>query len=347
MKKPKGFKHWSNQDKIFWYEKNISELKTELSLKNKSIESLSYTNDINEVLADVLNLIIDPNNRYYTKSKDEVFKRIEDLMGNKVAVLYNEGVVQNGRNFDGVLENFSIGSKGFLSSWDIEENTTSPLIIRGVGGSSQLAIRHCWKTGRDFYAVDTGYFGNGKHKIWHRITHNNLQHLGPIVERPFDRLKTIGYKFKKFTPGKKILICPPSEKIMQLFDQPSPEEWTKQTVEQLKKFTDRPIEVRLKPIRSERVSNNTIEQALDNNVHCLVTYNSIAATEAIMNGKPAIALGPNSAHVICNSSLSDVENLNIPSQDEVESYMAHLSYCQFNREEMMNGYAWKIVNEGC
>jgi len=24
----------------------------------------------------------------------------------------------------------------------------------------------------------------------------------------------------------------------------------------------------------------------------------------------------------------------------------HLSYCQFTRDEMMNGYAWSIVNEG-
>jgi hypothetical protein len=25
--------------------------------------------------------------------------------------------------------------------------------------------------------------------------------------------------------------------------------------------------------------------------------------------------------------------------------MSHLSYAQFNRQEMMNGYAWDIVNE--
>ena len=111
---------------------------------------------------------------------------------------------------------------------------------------------HCWETGRDFYAIDTGYFGNSKSKSkgWHRITKNNLQNLGPIIERPHDRF--LSWKYKKFRPGKKILICPPSDKVMKLFDQPTPEEWTATVVTQLRQLTDRPIEIRMKPTRTER-----------------------------------------------------------------------------------------------
>jgi hypothetical protein len=79
--------------------------------------------------------------------------------------------------------------------------------------------------------------------------------------------------------------------------------------------------------------------------HCLVTFNSIAATEALFFGKPAIALAPNAAQALCNNKLSEVEDLNYPSLDEVHAFAAHLSYCQFTPNELRTGYAWNIVNE--
>jgi hypothetical protein len=255
--------------------------------------------------------------------------------------------MKNGRSvlYDNFLQSFILGSGGYISNWDKEKTTNAALVIRGLGGGSQKAIKHCWDTGRTFYAIDTGYFGNQKNKRWHRVTKNALQNTGPIIPRDADRTKRIGYEYKHFTFGRKILICPPSEKVMNLWNQPDPKTWTQQVIDELKKHTDRPIEVRLKPTRSERVSDNTIQQALDDDVYCLITYNSIAATEALMYGKAAIALGPNAASAICNSSLSDIENLNIPDRHQMMAFVHHLSYCQFTEDEMRDGTAWRIVNE--
>lgn len=255
-------------------------------------------------------------------------------------------IEKKGLLYDPILESFAIGSNGIISSWDTQKNLKTPLIIRGVGGASQKAYRHCWETNRTFYSIDTGYLGNGKIKTWHRITKNNLQNLNPIIERPDNRLKQMNWKYCRPTSGRDILICPPSVKVMNLFGQPDPETWTQQVIEELKKYTDRKIRIRLKPSRSERSTTNTIQSDLDNNIYCLITYNSIAATEAILYGKPAIALGPNAAQVLCDTSLSKVENLNIPSKDEVVAFAKHLSYCQFTLNEMKNGQAWRIINEG-
>ena len=270
-------------------------------------------------------------------------------MGNKVAAIYNDDMPyhKDGYQFDQFLQSFILGSSGYLSNWNNEQNTNSALVIRGLSNSSQRAIQHCWKTNRTFYAIDTGYFGNYKKtKVWHRITKNNLQYIGPTKERPSDRLKKIlNYTYQKQIYGKKILICPPSEKVMNLFNQPDPETWINQVVEQLKKYTDRPIEIRLKPNRTERITTKTIESALADDVYCLVTYNSIAAIEALMNGKPAIALGPNAAQTVCNTKLSEIENLRFPCKTEMTAFMCHLSYAQFTREEMLDGTAWSILNE--
>jgi hypothetical protein len=273
-------------------------------------------------------------------------------MGNKVAAIDSTGgnnYSKKGHDYDPYLRAFLEGvPEGAIeSTWEDEENSDSILVIRGLGGGSQKAIKSCWNSRREFYAVDTGYFGNNiKHKRWHRITKNAVQNMGPIVNRPFDRLEMVKYKYKPFTEGRKILICPPSDKVMKLFGQGTAQEWTDNIVKEIKTLTDRPIEIRMKPIRSERVTTNTIQDALADDVHCLVTYNSIAATEALMEGKPAITLGPNAAQLICETDLNKIENPKIPTYDEMMAFMAHLSYAQFTELEMRNGYAWKILNEG-
>jgi lipopolysaccharide biosynthesis glycosyltransferase len=299
------------------------------------------------------NYLKDPDGNFY----DTNFK--EDLMairGDRVAAIFpdsddedgNFNPQKKGYEFDEYLEALVQGiPKGMLSTWEQEKTSNVPLLIRGLGKKSQLAIKNCWEKQQTFYAIDSGYLGNErtKSKVWHRITKNALQNLGPIKDRANDRMNKIGYKYLKFHPGSKILICPPSEKVMKFWDQPTPEEWTQQTIKELKRYTDRPIEVRLKPKRNERIADGNIVHALQNDVHCVVTYNSIAATEALLNGKPAIALGPNAATVLCNTSLSEVENLNTFDKLTIEGYAAHLTYCQFTKQEMQDGTAWRILNE--
>lgn len=298
-----------------------------------------------------MDYLVDPAGKYYNVTKDVLNKELAKNMGIKVAAIDSAGGI-NYKNknleYDSYLSSFISGTEGYLSSWNEEANTNTDLVIRGLGGGSQKAIKHCWNTGRTFYAIDTGYFGNvGKTKVWHRITKDALQHLGPIVEKPDDRLKKImDYRYQKQTKGSKILICPPSEKVMNLFDQPDPETWVAQTIEELSQYTDREIEIRLKPSRHDRTNSNPIEAALNNDVYCLITYNSIAAIEALMFGKPAIALGPNAAQLICNTKISEVEDLKFPSKEEMAMFVRHLSYAQFTVAEMQNGTAWRILNEG-
>ena len=353
------FKEYQNCEYNYhWYDYQAQYLQDQIDVKNKRLDKLKnkevFVNDLNisdqkkNLIHKLFDYIVDPEGHYYKRSKQEYRNLLEAQMGNKVAAIDSEGGVNykaKGLDYDVYLRSFILGSFGHISSWDREKETNNTLVIRGLGGGSQKAIKHCWETGRTFYAIDTGYFGNDKKKFWHRVTKNGLQNTGPIISRKSDRLQHIGYEFVPFTPGRKILVCPPSEKVMNLWGQPDPETWTQQVVEELKQYTDRPIEVRLKPIRSERITTKTIDQALKEDVHCLITYNSIAATEALMNGKPAIALGPNAASVLCNNDLRKVEHLNIPSKDDMYEFMAHLSYCQFTQAEMESGYAWQIVNE--
>jgi lipopolysaccharide biosynthesis glycosyltransferase len=332
-----------------WYVAEKSYLsQKQANAKHKLTPVVWKVNDEKQdILKSVLNYLVDPQAKYYEGNTwESITERVNKHMGKIVAIDTSEvNFERKGHKYDPILENFAMGSNGIVSSYQDHLDDDTALVIRGVGGGSRKAIDKCIKTHRTFYTVDTGYFGNWKNKWLHRVTKNAMQNCGPIVERPMDRAKAHGYRYRKPTVGRKILICPPSIKAMRVFGQPDPETWVKQVVAEIKKFTNRPIEIRLKPNRTERVTDKTIQAALADDVHCLVTYNSIAAVEALMEGKPAIVLGPNAAQSICETELRNIDSPKMPDRETQDAFFAHLAYCQFDVHELRNGYAWRTVND--
>ena len=325
---------------------------TDLKKEPKIIDHLTLADHLKEPIKALTYASIDPTGKYYGYTEENAMKIIQNKFAKggdklkKAAAIDSAGGINyigKGLKYDEYLQAFMLGCDGTLSDWNIEESKDNPLVIRGLGGGSRKAIQHCWETNRDFYAIDTGYFGNAgsKTKTWHRVTKNALQYVGPIIERDDARLPK--FKYRKFKNASKIMLVPPSDKVMRLWGQPDPEVWVENTKKELQTYTDRPVEIRLKPNRSERISTKPLEAALADDVYCLITYNSIAALEALMFGVPAIALGPNCATALCNTDLAEINNLNKPTEDEMYALMKHLSYCQFTRDEMMNGYAWEMV----
>jgi hypothetical protein len=231
------------------------------------------------------------------------------------------------------------------------ELSNDPIVLRGI--LKKKIIHRCWKDNRTFYYIDTGYFGNEKTsanpsgwKYWHRIVKNDLQH-GEIISRPDDRFKQFN---KKFNPWKKtgraILIAAPDDKPCRFYGIDK-EEWINQTIHEIKKYTDRPIIVRERAAkRIDRISTDTLQQALDNDVFALVTYNSVAAVESIFHGIPAFTLAPaNAARPVALQDLSLIENPYYPDQDKLYAWGCHLSYGQFHITELKNGKAKRYLEE--
>ena len=311
------------------------------------IEHLTMSDQKKNLLAAVINSIIDPNEIVYKhKEQFKILKKKE--MGIKVLALSpdesKQRVETKGHQFDPYLRDFVLGSGGQIGDWNYKDTQDTTLVIRGLGGKSQKALKHCAENNRDFYYIDTGYIQPSTKKEYHRVTFNNLQNLGPLIPRPDDRLRNLNYKTNSVKKGKKILICPPSDKVMNFYNQDITA-WIDNTVKKIRQYSDRPIEIRQKPNRTARVTSNSIWQALSDDVYCLITYNSIAATEAFLFGVPAIALAPNAASVLCNTDISEINNLNIPTPDLQLVLAKHLSYCQFTPKELRNGTAWRILNE--
>ena len=303
--------------------------------------------EITDVFNDILRFRVDPSSSYFKEANlDKIVERIKQLNTGKVAAIASEGkeakYQEKGHMYDPVLQAFVQGCGGRLSTWTIEEHTTTPIVLRGITKRREMAA--CKEAGRDFYYIDTGYFGNGKKKLYHRVTKNDVQYFGPIIDRPADRFEKTGVRVSKFRPGSKILLAPPSQKLLNLYGIDLAQ-WLAETQEEIRKYSDRPIVIREKQSRTVRQSSDTMEMALSQDIHCLVTFSSIAAGEALLCGKPAITLGPNAAAPLCSKRLKEIEKPKIPTIDEVRAWAAHLAYCQFTEAEMKDGTAWRILNE--
>jgi hypothetical protein len=248
---------------------------------------------------------------------------------------------------DEYVNAFARGCNASITSTEdfVYENSTDPIVLRGI--LKHKIMKRCWEDGRDFYYIDTGYFGNEKTasnpngwKLWHRIVKNNLQH-GEIIPRPDDRFK----RFEKtFNPWKKtgrtILVAAPDEKPCKFYGI-TKDDWVEQTVATIKQYTDRPVVVRERAAkRIDRIATDTLQAALDNDVYTLVTYNSNAATEAIFHGIPAFTMAPsNAASPVSLNDLSQIDTPYYPDKDKLYAWACHLAYGQFHINELKNGSA--------
>jgi len=219
-----------------------------------------------------------------------------------------------------------------------------PILIRSMG--KRKLIKQCWENNHTFYYMDSGYVGNYKSKsnphgwkLWHRIVKNDVQHTD-IIDRPDDRWKRLDYPIEDRKQGRHILLVTPSEKPCKFYGI-NKDTWVKETVAEIKKYTDRSIVVRDKATRQQRI-NKTIFEDL-NNCHALVTYQSIAAVESVLYGVPAFTLAPTAADPVCDKDLSLIEHPTVQDADKIYKWACHLAYGQFHIYEFKNGTAYQIL----
>jgi hypothetical protein len=234
------------------------------------------------------------------------------------------------------------------------EDESKPLVVRGV--IKKHHVDHCVSIGRDFYYIDTGYVGNfpsvgnpGGKKIWHRVVKNENQHC-VIKDVPEDRWNALlkqdprlGWKGWK-NHNKKILLVLPNPKACRYYNLDY-DTWIAETTEKIKTYSNLPIEVRVKGARSYRNLEYSIYDAFDSGVYATVAMNSIAALESVLYGIPAFVSVPCAASPLASTDLSQLSTPYRPSEDLIKKQCYNIAYGQFTHDEIINGTAWRIINQ--
>ena len=173
-----------------------------------------------------------------------------------------------------------------------------------------------------------------------RICRNKI-HASYIRDCKPDRFEKFGLKIKAPNfKGSYILVCPSSAGINNYLDRPN---WTEETVEQIKRYTDRPIRIREKPRGrgTSGPSEATVPLSEDlKDAWVCVTSCSISAVEAQCMGIPTICDEKSFALPVSANHLNDIEN---PFFVGAEEWLYSLAYQQFTPEEFENGKAVEIL----
>ena len=220
------------------------------------------------------------------------------------------------------------------------------LIGKSVGtlrGCEEI-IWECQKRNHEFYYMDHAYFHAtrdyrpGQYGQLYRVVKNQMQ-LNKLVEltnadkKRIEKYKPIEFESWKF--GTYILICPPTKAICRLYHT-TEEKWLNDTLETLKKYTDREIR-----IRKKGDTTPLVEQL--KNSWAMVTMQSTAAIEAVLNGVPVFCDEVSQANVIGENDLSKIERPYYADRDIIENWIDSLLSCQFTMEEIKNGVAHEVV----
>lgn len=135
-------------------------------------------------------------------------------------------------------------------------------------------------------------------------------------------------------------------------------EWLNQTVEKIRKYSDRPIVVRAHPgdkkiksflnISLKNVRLSTNESLLDDfkQAWATIVYNSSPSVASLIEGVPAFITDPFPEHSqtfgIANTDLSLLEN---PILKDRQEWIEKLSMCHWSFSELKSGEAWRFFKK--
>lgn len=249
-------------------------------------------------------------------------------------------------------ESLVMGSQGRLTT--DTSVTNKSLVIRGV--IKKHHAEECRRIERDYWYIDTGYFGNfpsvgnqGGKKIWHRVVKNENQH-SVIRDVPADRWNRLVAQDPRLAwkgwknYDKKILLVMPNPKACKWYNV-NYDEWVETTKQNIAKYSDLPVEVRVKGSRVYRNREYSIYDAFDSGVACTVTMNSMAALESVLYGIPAIVSVPCAASPLASSDISTLSNPYKPDVADIEKQSHNLAYGQFTLHEIESGVAYDITEK--
>jgi hypothetical protein len=159
-----------------------------------------------------------------------------------------------------------------------------------------------------------------------------------------ERWKKLGAQLVPYSRGDKIILCGqvPWDASVDHVDHKA---WLIETAQKLKAMTTRPIVFRPHPlaiqalpaIRGLEYSVRPLTEDLKD-AHCVVTFNSNSAVEALIAGKPVFAFDEGSmVWEVANRSLSYLEE---PTHLGREQWANNLAFAQWTPAEMAEGKAW-------
>lgn len=218
--------------------------------------------------------------------------------------------------------------------WDRNLVQSKPTIVLEVGGIKRGIT---WKVGLNGINRDA-YFGD--------------------MGNSSDRADLLGLVLKPWqTNGEYILICGQHEKSSQWQNMPSMSNWIIETIDKIRKHSNRPILFRPHPrcplphienefrhvYRQNPVKINGTYDDFDmsfNNVYATVSYSSNPGIHSVLEGVPAF-VGQSSLAYDAANDIDFLHDINNPLRPERQQWLNDYAWTEFTVEEISQGLPLK------
>lgn len=208
-------------------------------------------------------------------------------------------------------------------------NTNRPVIIVEVGS---LKRGYTWKLGIN--GINRGSY--------------------PITNLNSNRPNILGIKLHDWEiKGDDIIICLQNTKSKQWEGKPPMLEWLTQTIDELRKYTDRNIIVRQHPrdkitipttfkVQQPTLVANTYDTynfvSSLKTAYAVINCSSSPGIEAVLNGIPAFVEPESLAAPVANLSLANINSPTLPNRSE---WLVELCHAEWTCDEIATGYPLK------
>lgn len=163
------------------------------------------------------------------------------------------------------------------------------------------------------------------------------------LDVPSDRFLDWGVDVKEYkVDGDYILVCPSSEAMTRYEHGIGVEEWIAVVERQVRKHTNKPLKIRMKPRKNGTSGPSVADIPLEKDLEgasALLTSTSLTAIDALLKGVPVFCTSVNSPAAWCNNR--DISKINKPELFDREKLFYNLAYKQFSIEEMRNGVLYE------
>ncbi len=229
----------------------------------------------------------------------------------------------------------------------------------GLAGNNLREIKNCIERNEEWWYVDVGYLTDQitrypepkihyYNQTYFRICKGNIHTInskesdGKRVTKLIQQ--GINVEFKEWQSGEHILVCPSSPTVTYHINNMTQDDWIKNTINEIKKHTDKEVRLRNKPRPSNKWWNTDIKDDLKG-AHCLVTNMSLSAVDAILYGVPCITDKKNVANPLSSQDISTVDLPFKPENEEINKWINMVANNQFTIREIEDGIAFKVLQE--
>lgn len=206
----------------------------------------------------------------------------------------------------------------WIAQYSAQAGGKSLPVICGLVDRRNISLK---RSGDDFLYCDHAYFQRGWDRYNFRLIRKG-HHLNRVLDRP-DRLKRWGVEIEPWRKGgRSVVVIPPSQYYLDLYGL---RDWLRVTLEELGRYTDRPIHVKH---TKGRLRECLLEER---DAWAVVCAMSVAGAEAALMGVPVFSSSTCCSWPVNAGDLSKIET---PERPERYEWANSLAWATWNADEL-------------